>query len=157
MLSVLIEGTLIAAPVRRTSAKGGAFVTAQVRCSADDGASVFCGVIAFQPAAAEALAALGAGDAVAVAGPASLSQWEKDGEHRSGLRVTATRVLSVYDAGARRRAAGAAHEPREGRERREARAGGPIAPAGPRPADGRGATPPRRRAGFDDLDDDRPV
>ena len=55
MLSVLVEGTLIAAPVRRTSAKGSAFVTAQVRCHADDGESIFCSVIAFQAQTAEAL------------------------------------------------------------------------------------------------------
>ena len=65
MLSVLIEGTLIAAPVRRTSAKGSAFVTAQVRCHADDGESVFCSVIAFSASTAEALAQLAAGDTVA--------------------------------------------------------------------------------------------
>ena len=74
MLSVLVEGTLIAAPVRRTGSKGTAFVTAQVRCNADDGESVLCSVIAFQAATAQALAALAAGDTVAIAGPAALSQ-----------------------------------------------------------------------------------
>jgi single-stranded DNA-binding protein len=111
MLSVLIEGTLIGAPVRRTSAKGTSFVTAQVRCNADDGESVFCSVIAFQVAVAEALAALGAGDTVAVAGPAALSQWEKNGEHKVGLKVTASRVMSVYEAGMRRKAASPEREP----------------------------------------------
>ena len=48
MLSVLIEGSLIAAPVRRTSAKGTLFVTVQMRCSGDDGESILCSVIAFQ-------------------------------------------------------------------------------------------------------------
>ena len=105
MLSVLIEGSLIAAPVRRTSAKGSTFVTAQLRCTGDDGAGILCSVIAFQASAAEALAALAAGDTVAVAGPAALSQWEQNGEHRVGLKVTASRVLSVYEAGTRRKAA----------------------------------------------------
>ena len=40
-------------------------------------------------------------------GHASLTTWEKDGEHRAGLKVTAQRVLSVYAAGKRRAAAGA--------------------------------------------------
>ena len=157
MLSVLVEGTLIAAPVRRTSAKGSAFVTAQVRCHADDGESVFCSVIAFQAQTAEALAALGAGDAVAVAGPASLSQWEKNGEHRVGLKVTATRVLSVYDAGMRRRAAAAAGTGTGEREPREPR-GGPAPHAAPEtqrpPPRAGGAAPPRRLV---DWDDDIPV
>ncbi len=110
-----VEGTLIAAPVRRTSAKGSTVVTAQVRCHADDGESIFCSVIAFQAAVAEALAALAAGDTVAVTGAAAPSQWEKNGEHRVGLKVTATRVLSVYEAGIRRRAASVDREPRDGR------------------------------------------
>jgi single-stranded DNA-binding protein len=114
MLSILVEGTLIGAPVRRTSAKGTTFVTTQLRCNADDGESVFCSVIAFQAAVAEALVALGAGDTVAVAGPAVLSQWEKNGEHKVGLKVTASRVMSVYDAGMRRRAASPEHQPATG-------------------------------------------
>ena len=113
MLSVLIEGTLIAAPVRRTSAKGTQFVTVQVRCSSDDGESVLCSVIAFQASAAEALATLAAGDMVALAGLAALSQWEKNGEHRVGLKVTASRVLSVYEAGMRRKAASQEREPQQ--------------------------------------------
>ena len=156
MLSVLIEGSLIAAPVRRTSAKGSTFVTAQLRCTGDDGASILCSVIAFQVSAAEALAALAAGDTVAVAGPAALSQWEKNGEHRVGLKVTATRVLSVYEAGMRRKAASQnqKHEPRDGRASaspsppalpQKSRLGGHPQPLG-RP-------PPR----LVDMDNDEPV
>lgn len=105
MLSVLIEGTLITAPSQRTSAKGGTYVVAQVRATADNGEGVFVSVIAFSASAAEALALLGAGDTVAIAGPAALTQWEKDGQHKVGLKVTATKVLTVYDAGMRRKAA----------------------------------------------------
>ena len=101
--------------MRRTSAKGSTFVTAQVRCNAEDGESVLCSVIAFQAATAEALVGLAAGDTVAVAGPAALSQWEKNGEHKVGLKVTATRVLSVYEAGMRRKAASSEREPPDSR------------------------------------------
>ena len=80
MQSLLIEGALIAAPVQRTSAKDTPFVTVPLRCSGD-GESILCSVIAFQ-----ALAALSAGNTVAVAGPAAVSQWEKNGEHRVGLK-----------------------------------------------------------------------
>ena len=156
MLSVLIEGTLIAAPVQRTSAKGTPFVTVQVRCSGDDGESILCSVIAFQALAAEALAALAAGDSVAVAGPAALSQWEKNGEHRVGLKVTASRVLSVYEAGMRRKVASQSQErePRDGRapgsspsppaRPQKSRPGGRAQPLGP---------PPR----LVDMDNDEPV
>ena len=111
MLSVLIEGPLIGGPVRRTSAKGTTFVTAQVRCNADDSESVLCSVIAFQAAAAESLAALGAGDTAAVARPTALLQWDKKGEHKIGLKVTASRVISVYEAGMQRKAASPEREP----------------------------------------------
>jgi single-stranded DNA-binding protein len=102
VLSVLVEGSLIAAPVSRTSGKGSTFVTAQMRCAADGGESILVSVIAFGADVADALVSLGKGDALAVAGRASLSRWEKDGQAHVGLKVTATRVLSVYSAGKRR-------------------------------------------------------
>lgn len=106
MLSVLIEGTLTAAPVARTGAKGNAFTTAQMRTAGEDGETVWCSVIAFSASAADALAKLSTGDAVAIAGSAALHHWQKQGgEHRVGLRVTAARVMTVYDAGQRRKAA----------------------------------------------------
>ena len=158
MLSVLIEGTLLGAPVQRTSSKGTPFVTVQLRCSGDDGESILCSVIAFQASAVEALAALSAGDTVAMAGPAALFQWEKNGEHRVGLKVTATRVLTVYEAGMRRKAAsqGQEREPRDGQA-----PGSPSPPARPhqksRPGGRRqplGRPPPPQLV---DMDNDEPV
>ena len=108
MLSVLIEGTLTADPVARTGAKGNAFTTAQMRTAGEDGETVWCSVIAFSASAAESLANLASGDTVAIAGAAALLHWQKqDGDHRVGLRVTAAKVMTVYDAGQRRKAASA--------------------------------------------------
>ena len=156
MLSVLIEGTLIAAPVQRTSAKGTPFVTVQLRCNGDDSESILCSVIAFQASAAEALAALAGGDTVAVAGPAALSQWEKNGEHRVGLKVTATRVLTVYEAGLRRKAASQSQE----REPQDGQAPGfPSPPARSqksRPS-GRAQPPGRLPPRLVDMENDEPV
>jgi single-stranded DNA-binding protein len=106
MLSVLLEGTLTAAPASRTSIKGQPYTTAKVRATAEDGETLWASVIAFGTEPAEALAALASGDAVAIAGHAALNTWEKDGKHYVGLKVTATRVLSVYAAGKRRSVAG---------------------------------------------------
>jgi hypothetical protein len=53
----------------------------------------------------ERLGRLKAGDAVSLAGSARLSSWEKDGEARHGLSVTATAILSAWDAKRRRRGA----------------------------------------------------
>ena len=108
MLSVLIEGTLTADPVARTGAKGNAFTTAQMRTAGEDGETVWCSVIAFSASAAESLATLTSGDAVAIAGAAALHHWQKQGgKHGVGLRVTAAKVMTVYDAGQRRKAASA--------------------------------------------------
>ena len=115
MLSVLLEGTLTAAPVSRTSSKGSTFATAQVRAAGEDGETVWCSCIAFNADAVEALLALRTGDAAAIAGGAALSHWETSaGEHRVGLRVTVQRVLTVYDAGQRRKRATVTADERTG-------------------------------------------
>ena len=156
MLSVLLEGSLISVPVQRTSAKGSPFVTAQLRCNAEDGESVFCSVIAFSASAAEALAQLGAGDTVAIAGPAAISRWEKNGEPHVGLKVTATRVLTVYDAGMRRKAASQGQDRGQGQEQqdRDDGAGGRPGSSGRSRYLGRSQGPRRSGQG---LDDDGPV
>jgi len=113
MISVLIEGTLVADPVERISARGQAFVTASVRAPSSEGdEAVLCSVITFSTEAGAALAALQKGDSVAISGHAGLRSWtSREGETRTGLSITASRVLSVYAAGQRRRAAqGSSHE-----------------------------------------------
>lgn len=55
--------------------------------------------------AVAALLALQRGDALAVAGRAKLSSWEKNGEQKHGLSVTAERVLSPYMLDKKRQAA----------------------------------------------------
>lgn len=110
MLHVLLQGTLTAAPVVRSGQRG-PFTTAQLRAAGEDGETVWCSVLAFSASAADALSSLASGDAVAIAGTAVLHHWTKgDGEHRVGLRVTAQRVMTVYEAGRRRKQA-ASDEP----------------------------------------------
>lgn len=111
VISVLIEGTLHADPMQRVIAKGAPYVTAQIRATGDDGETVWCSVIAFDAGAVESLAMLAAGDAIAITGHASVSVWQaKDGERRAGLKVTVSRVMSVYEAGKRRGASGNASQ-----------------------------------------------
>lgn len=106
MLSILVQGVLHADPVMRTSAKGQPYATAQLRAAGEDGATVWCSVIAFNAEAVEALAGLANGDPVAIVGRASVTSYSKrDGDTGVGIRITATRVLSVYEAGKRRGAA----------------------------------------------------
>ena len=62
-------------------------------------------MIAFNADAVAGLLALQRGDSCAIAGRAKLTTWEKDGEQRHGLSVTADRVLTAYAAGKTRKAA----------------------------------------------------
>lgn len=102
MIDVLIAGRLLRDPRRRTGQSGKAFTTAMISAAvegADDRQLV--SVIAFGDQA-ERLARLKAGDSVFVAGPAKLTTWDRDGETRQGLNVTATGILTAYDARKRR-------------------------------------------------------
>ena len=106
MISVLLQGTLTATPVRRTSEAGKSFATVQVRAPTEDDA-VLCSAIVFDADAVESLLALDKGDAVAMSGTAKLSHWTaKDGTPRTGLSVVAHKVMSNYTATKKRRAQG---------------------------------------------------
>ena len=105
MLSVLCSGTLINDPKQRTTAAGKPYVTASLRVPAEDSDAMLVSVIAFAADAVAALLALSRGDSCAIAGRAKLSSWEKAGEQKHGLSVTADRVLTVYAANKARKAA----------------------------------------------------
>ena len=100
MMSVLVSGRLVKDPQTRTGRNGKSFTTALVAVpvetvSEGDNDRVLVSVICFGKAA-EALAALGKGDTVALARDGRLTQWGKDGITNHGLAVTAHRVLSSY-------------------------------------------------------------
>ena len=102
-LAVLAHGSLIADPQQRTSAKGGAYVTAQLRVATDDG-PILVSLIAFAADVVTALMALRKGDAASVSGMAKLTSWAgRDGETNHGLSVGVEGVLSAYAVGKRRR------------------------------------------------------
>ena len=65
MIEALVSGKLHAQPMQKIAKTGKPFVVARVRAHAGD-SDVFVNVIAFSPAACEALLALGEGDAVAL-------------------------------------------------------------------------------------------
>lgn len=94
MLNVLFDGTLVASPVSGVDKNGRAFTSAQIRVVAKGGDPFLASVIAYNRPAAKALAALGIGEPVSVAGRASLGRFGGD----AGLSVTAGRVLSLADA-----------------------------------------------------------
>jgi single-stranded DNA-binding protein len=111
MLSVLVSGSLVRDPQRRTAQNGKAFATALMRCPSEEADALLISVISFTAPAVKALLALKAGDSLAVTGRAKLSSWTKDGEERHGLSVTADAVLSLYEVAKRRKQAQEAGEP----------------------------------------------
>lgn len=110
MLNVLATGILIADPRERTAANGNRYATGALRVPVEDAEPVIVSMIAFSSGAVSALLALAKGDALAVAGRASLRTWEKDGATRTGLSVVADRVLSAYAAGKARKQSREAEE-----------------------------------------------
>lgn len=110
MLSVLCSGTLVSDPRERTTAAGKAYATGQMRVPAEDAEATLVSVIAFAADAVTGLLALAKGDALAIAGRAKLTSWEKGAEEKHGMSVVADRVLSVYAAGKTRKAARDAEE-----------------------------------------------
>lgn len=98
MIGALIQGELVADPVARTTSNGKTFTTATVRVAAGAEA-LFVGVAAFGETAAGRLAQLKKGSAIAAAGTLEQNVWTtKDGEERRGWRLTASEILSVYQA-----------------------------------------------------------
>ena len=101
MLEVLISGKLIRDPATSVGPSGKPFTTALVRVPTEREETVLVNCIAFGETG-ERLGRLKAGDAVSMAGSAKLSSWEKDGEARHGIGMTATAILSAWDAKRRR-------------------------------------------------------
>jgi single-stranded DNA-binding protein len=91
---VLLSGSLHRDPAAQQSNAGRQYVTALVRAGAPT-ETVWANVIAFDTAAQSQLLRLQAGDSVAIQGAAKISVFEKNGEHRASLDVTAAHVLAL--------------------------------------------------------------
>ena len=94
MFYALIAGTIATEPVRRTASNGKPYVTTTVRVQMrkDD---VYVSVSAFDDEPRATIAELKSGEAVSVSGPVSQAKWKgRDGEQRSGLQLTAVRILT---------------------------------------------------------------
>jgi single-stranded DNA-binding protein len=95
MIRALVSGRLYGAPVRRTGASGKPFVTGKLRVDTGDEHQAWASVIAFGEAG-ERLGGLKDGDAVAVAGRATLQGFlAKDGNPKAALSIVADDVAAV--------------------------------------------------------------
>ena len=96
MIEALVSGKLHGQPTQKIAKTGKPLVVAKVRVHAGD-ADVFVNVIAFSPAACDALLALGEGDAVALTGSLTPKAWtDREGIARPALDLVASQVLSAY-------------------------------------------------------------
>jgi single-stranded DNA-binding protein len=102
VIAALLQGTLAGDPVRRTSAKGQPFATAQVRVPVGS-ESVYIGVTVFGETEIERLCRLAKGASVAAAGELQLNVWvDREGQDRRDWRLLAHEVLTVHQARRRR-------------------------------------------------------
>lgn len=105
MIAALIQGTLVADPVERTSTNGRSFWTVSVRVPAGDD-TLFIGLGTFSETAGARLMNLAKGASISAVGSMEQSTWtDRDGNVRTGWRLAATEVLSVHQARKKRREA----------------------------------------------------
>jgi len=104
MIEALVSGKLHGQPAQKMAKTGKPFVVAKVRAHAGD-TDVFVNVIAFSPAACQALLVLTEGDAVALAGSLTPKAWtDREGVARPALDLLANQVLSAYQVTRKRKA-----------------------------------------------------
>lgn len=93
-IHILLTGELHRDPVSRTSASGKTFTTAQLRIEAD-GSTTWASIIVFDQTAQDELLRLRAGDSIAAQGRLKISTYERNGEVRPSLDITASSVLPL--------------------------------------------------------------
>jgi hypothetical protein len=88
-------GSLWRDPVARTAkGSGKTFATALIK-SGTPTESIWTNVVAFDEAPKAELLRLKAGESLSVQGPARLGVFEKNGEHRASLDITAAHVVAL--------------------------------------------------------------
>jgi single-stranded DNA-binding protein len=95
MLQLMCSGSLTAEPVRRTTTKGNAYATFQIRTQAGaDAVLVSC--VVFDADAVAAVLQLRKGEAVSVTGRGELRHWTgKDGREGHGLSCTVDKLMNM--------------------------------------------------------------
>lgn len=105
MIDALLSGRLAADPRPGTARNGNAYVTARVLVTTNAEERLSVSVIAFEAAACTALLALGAGEAVTLAGELTPKVWtDGDGNARPSVDLKVHAVLTAYHVQRKRRA-----------------------------------------------------
>jgi hypothetical protein len=100
-LDILASGSLIRDPKVKLSQKGTAYTVALLSAAVEGEDRQIINVIAFG-SAGEKLAMYKQGDSISVTGPAKVGIYEKDGETKPSVSITANGILTAYDARKRR-------------------------------------------------------
>jgi single-stranded DNA-binding protein len=90
----MITGKLHGEPVTRQTRNGGQFVAFKLRV-ANGNTVEWWSVTTFSETAREELDGLGEGDAISAVGALGVETYEKNGETRIALRLTADRILTL--------------------------------------------------------------
>ena len=100
-LDILASGSLIRDPNVRTSSNGNSYTTALLSVATSGDERQVVNLIAFG-SVGEKLARLKQGDSISVTGPAKVGIYEKDGETKPSVSITANGILTAYAARKRR-------------------------------------------------------
>jgi single-stranded DNA-binding protein len=90
----MIAGKLHGEPVTRQTRTGGQFIAFKLRV-ANGNTVEWWSITAFSQTAREELDGLGEGDAISAVGALGVETYEKNGETRIALRLTADRILAL--------------------------------------------------------------
>jgi single-stranded DNA-binding protein len=93
-ISALVTGSLFRRPEQRRSRNDRAYVTTTVKAAGGNEVH-FVNVVAFSESAQAELLRLGEGDAVSVQGPFKAEVYEREGQTRVSLSITADCVLAA--------------------------------------------------------------
>lgn len=104
-LFMMCTGTLTADPQSRVGQSGKRFALCNLRVPSDGADAMLVSAIVFGDESIDKLMACAKGDSICMGGRGALKSWTgKDGAERTGLSLTATRVMTPYEFDKRRKA-----------------------------------------------------
>ena len=96
MFDGIISGRLVRKPKGGETRTGKPLANCLLKVTCEHSEStLLVSVIAFEDRA-DSLMRLDSGDAVTVSGPCRMTEWERDGETRHGVAVTAHQIMTAY-------------------------------------------------------------
>ena len=100
-LQIMAAGKITVGPTQKTSQNGNPYTFALMSVATTQERTSLS-VFAFGDVA-DLLNALDKGDEITVTGPASMGEWESNGEKRCSLSINAEQVLSLYQSRKKRK------------------------------------------------------